>query len=63
MGPGPVTGGKAGDQDYSLSSMLERAPIKKQDEPGEAPATIGFNLVCTEPKTLGLGVFPSVHIP
>lgn len=36
MGPGPVLGGKAGDQDYSLSSMLEHAPIKKQAEPGKA---------------------------
>ena len=35
MDPGPVLGGKAGDQDYSLSSMLEHAPIKKQAEPGK----------------------------
>ena len=65
MGPGPVIGGKAGDQDYSLSSMLEHAPIKKQAEPGEAPsprsavslAQFGLHRA----KTPGPGVFLSSH--
>lgn len=34
MGPGPVLGGKAGGQDYSLSSMLERAPYRTKKDFG-----------------------------
>ncbi|CAL5229498.1 g12834 [Coccomyxa viridis] len=37
-GPGPMLGGSAGGQDYSLSSMLERAPYKtKEDHVGGMP--------------------------
>ena len=45
MGPGPVLGGKAGEEDYSLSSMLERAPVRKQEEPGKATGTIDGDLI------------------
>ena len=34
MGPGPVVGGTAGGQDYSLSSMLERAPYRTKEDKG-----------------------------
>jgi len=34
MGPGPVLGGTAGGQDYSLSSMLERAPQRDTKHQG-----------------------------
>lgn len=33
-GPGPMLGGSAGGQDYSLSSMLERAPYKTKEDHG-----------------------------
>ena len=34
MGTGPVLGGQAGGQDYSLSSMLERAPYRTKEGQG-----------------------------
>ena len=39
MGAGPVLGGSAGGQDYSLASMLERAPQKHTIKQGEYPTS------------------------
>ncbi|CAK0787287.1 hypothetical protein CVIRNUC_010505 [Coccomyxa viridis] len=52
MGPGPVLGGKAGDQDYSLSSMLEHAPIKKQAEPEKGTPDLNSKLSSGEQDLL-----------
>ncbi len=42
MGPGPVLGGSAGGQDYSLSSMLERAPYRTKDDHGTHITQLGL---------------------
>lgn len=52
MGPGPVLGGKAGGQDYSLSSMLERAPYRTKEENVEGAPDLNSKLSAGEQDLL-----------